>query len=210
MKIVLAYATALCLAFLLALESAIAQFPPPPPTSAPPEDAPPLVGKPKKKTTPSGVNITGNWIGQLTQVGSDTPHQFELAITASGAETRYPDLDCVGKLTRIGSSKSYVFFVETITKGQADKGGRCPDGTVTVARQGDKLALRWFGSIQDDVVVVFRHPLTKQTVFALARAAIREPELIALAPDVNQRRRRMGKALEMDRWHQSSTSSSRT
>ena len=117
MKIVLAYGTALCLASLLALEPAIAQFPPPPPTSAPPEDAPPLVGKPKKKTTPSGVNITGNWIGQLTQVGSDAPHQFELAITANGAETRYPGLDCVGKLTRIGSSKSYVFFVETITKG---------------------------------------------------------------------------------------------
>jgi hypothetical protein len=32
---------------------------------------------------------------------------------------------------------------------------RCPDGTVTVARQGDKLALRWFGSIQDDVVVAY-------------------------------------------------------
>jgi hypothetical protein len=155
MKIVLAYGTALCLAFLLALESAIAQFPPPPPTSAPPEDAPPLVGKPKKKATPSGVNITGNWIGQLTQLGSDAPHKFELAITASGAETRYPDLDCVGTLTRVGSSKTYTFFVETITKGQADKGGRCPDGTITVARQGDKLALRWFGSIQDDVVVAY-------------------------------------------------------
>jgi hypothetical protein len=36
-------------------------------------------------------------------------------------------------------------------------------------------------------------------VVAFARAAIRRPELIALAPDVNQRRRRMGKALEMDR-----------
>ena len=155
MKIVLAYGTALCLAFLLALEPAIAQFPPPPPTSAPPEDAPPLVGKPRKKATPSGLTITGNWIGQLTQVGSDAPQKFELVISASGAETRYPDLDCVGKLTRIGSSKSYVFFVETITKGQADKGGRCPDGTVTVARQGDKLALRWFGSIQDDLVVAY-------------------------------------------------------
>jgi hypothetical protein len=37
------------------------------------------------------------------------------------------------------------------------------------------------------------------SVVAFARAAIRRPELIALAPDVNQRRRRMGKALEMDR-----------
>jgi len=141
--------------FLVALEPALAQFPPPPSTSLPPEATAPLIGKPKKKATPSEANITGTWIGQLTQVGSDAPHQFELAISASGAETRYPDLDCVGKLARIGSSKSYVFFVETITKGQADKGGRCPDGTVTVARQGDKLALRWFGSIQDDVVVAY-------------------------------------------------------
>jgi hypothetical protein len=155
MKTVLNGGAALSLVFLLALEPALAQFPPPPSTSAPPEDTPPLVGKPKKKATPPETSITGTWIGQLTQVGSDAPHQFELAITASGAETRYPDLDCVGKLTRIGASKSYVFFVETITKGQADKGGRCPDGTVTVARQGNKLALRWFGSIQDDVVVAY-------------------------------------------------------
>jgi hypothetical protein len=155
MKIDLDYGVALSLALLLAVESAFAQFPPPPATSAPPEDAPPLVGKPKKKATPSGFNITGDWTGQLTQVGSDAPHKFELAISASGAETRYPDLDCVGKLARVGSSKSYVLFVETITKGQADKGGRCPDGTVTIARQGDKLALRWFGSIQDDVVVAY-------------------------------------------------------
>jgi hypothetical protein len=155
MKIVLDCGAALSLAFLLALEPALAQFPPPPSTSAPPEDTPPLVGKPKKKATPSASNLSGTWIGQLTQVGSDAPHQFELVFSGSGAETRYPDLDCIGKLTRVGSSKSYVFFVETITKGQADKGGRCPDGTVTVARQGNKLALRWFGSIQDDVVIAY-------------------------------------------------------
>jgi hypothetical protein len=153
MNMVLNSGAALSLTFLVALEPALAQFPPPPSTSPSPEA--PLVGKPKKKATPSDTNITGTWSGQLTQAGSDAPHQFELAISASGAETRYPDLDCVGKLTRIGSSKSYVFFVETITKGQADKGGRCPDGTVTVARQGDKLALRWFGSVQDDVVVAY-------------------------------------------------------
>jgi hypothetical protein len=155
MKMVPNCGAALSLAFLLALEPALAQFPPPPSTTAPPEDTPPLVGKPKKRAAPSASDITGTWIGQLTQVGSDTPHQFEIAISASGAETRYPDLDCVGKLTRIGSSKSYVFFVETITKGQADKGGRCPDGSVTVARQGYKLALRWFGSVQDDAVVAY-------------------------------------------------------
>src|SRR6516164_4958991 len=74
---------------------------------------------------------------------------------ATGAETKYPDLDCTGKLTRVGSSKSYVFYTEAITKGQAEKGGRCPDGTITVARQGDDLALGWFGSVQGTTVVAY-------------------------------------------------------
>ena len=77
----------------------------------------------------------------LTQVGSSAPYKFEIAITAQGGETKYPELDCIGKLIRVGQSRSYVFFVELITKGHADKGGRCPDGTITVARAGDKLAL---------------------------------------------------------------------
>ena len=153
MKIVLNGGAALSFAFLLALEPALAQFPHHPLLPRHQKIHRRLSANLRKKATPSETSITGTWIGQLTQVGSDAPHQFELAITASGARTRYPDLDCVGKLTRIGASKSYVFFVETITKGQADKGGRCPDGTVTVARQGNKLALRWFGSIQDEVVV---------------------------------------------------------
>ena len=68
MKIVLNGGAALSLAFLLAPEPALAQFPPPPSTSAPPEDTPPLVGKPKKKATPSETSITGTWIGQLTQL----------------------------------------------------------------------------------------------------------------------------------------------
>jgi hypothetical protein len=88
-------------------------------------------------------------------VGSQTPYRFELVINAGRAETRYPDLDCTGKLTRVGGSKSYTFFVEVITKGQADKGGRCPDGTITVARQGDDLALGWFGSVQGNTIVAF-------------------------------------------------------
>ena len=99
--------------------------------------------------------MNGNWSGQLTQVGSQTPYKFELAINARGAETKYPDLDCTGKLTRVGSSKSYVFYVEAITKGAADKGGRCPDGTVTLARQGDDLAVGWFGAVQGTTVIAY-------------------------------------------------------
>jgi hypothetical protein len=148
-------AAALLLAVLAAVAPATAQFPPSPDD---PQETPPLAGHPKaKKGAPAaaGPNIAGNWTGTLTQVGSTTPYKFELSVNARGAETKYPDLDCVGKLTRSGSSKSYVFFVEVITKGQADKGGRCPDGTITVARQGDDLALGWFGSIQGNTVIAY-------------------------------------------------------
>jgi hypothetical protein len=150
------FAAALSLAVIAAIVPATAQFPP---AADDPADTPPLAGTPKaKKGAPppaAGPNIAGNWVGQLTQVGSTTPYKFELLINARAAETKYPDLDCTGKLTRSGSSKSYVFFIEVITKGQAEKGGRCPDGTITVARQGDDLALGWFGSIQGSTVVAY-------------------------------------------------------
>jgi hypothetical protein len=148
-------AAAVFLTLLAAIAPATAQFPPAPDD---PQDNPPLAGTPKNRKTPpapAGPNITGNWVGQLNQVGTTTLYKFELSISAKGAETKYPDLDCVGKLTRAGSSKSYVFFIEVITKGQADKGGRCPDGTITVARQGDELSLGWFGSIQGSTVVAY-------------------------------------------------------
>jgi hypothetical protein len=149
-----ACAVAVLLAVIAAIAPASAQFPP---TPDEPQDSPPLAGTPKKKAPPAvaGPTIIGNWAGQLNQVGSNTPYKFEVSIKANAAETKYPDLDCVGKLTRVGQSKSYVFFIEVITKGQADKGGRCPDGTITVARQGDDLAVGWFGSIQGSTVVAY-------------------------------------------------------
>jgi hypothetical protein len=144
---------ACAVAVLAGIAPATAQFPP---TSDDSQDNPAPVGTPKKKPAPpAGPTVFGNWTGQLSQVGSNTPYKFEISITPRGAETKYPDLDCVGKLTRVGQSKSYVFFVEVITKGQAEKGGRCPDGTLTVARQGDDLALGWFGSIQGSTVIAY-------------------------------------------------------
>jgi hypothetical protein len=136
---------AVVFAMVAATVPAIAQFPP--------EDA--AAAKGKKGAATAAPTINGNWSGELTQVGSSAPYKFEIAITAKGAETKYPDLDCTGKLSRAGSSKSYTFFVEAITKGAADKGGRCPDGTITVARQGDDLALGWFGSVQGTTVVAY-------------------------------------------------------
>src|SRR5258707_348751 len=148
------------LAMAVAIVPASAQFPPPPPpaTSPPPSDAPVATPKkkatntPKKKATQPEPGVTGNWNGELNQVGSTAPYKFEISIAATGAETKYANLDCIGKLTRVGQSKSYVFFIEIITKGQADKGGRCPDGTITVARQGDNLAVSWFGSVQGNII----------------------------------------------------------
>ena len=143
------YAAVLVLAVSAAIAPTTAQPPLPPPTSTPQPASPPK----KKATPPVGTSIAGNWIGKLHQEGGTAPYTFEISITAKGAETKYPDLDCIGELTRVGQSKSYVFFFETITKGRADKGGRCPDGTITVTRQGDNLALGWFGSVQGDVIV---------------------------------------------------------
>ena len=145
-KVVCACAAALVLAMIAAIVPATAQFP------AAPDDAAAAKGK---KGAAAVSSLNGNWAGELTQVGSPTPYKFELTINAKGAETKYPDLDCTGKLTRSGSSKTYTFFVEVITKGSADKGGRCPDGTMTLARQGDNLALGWFGSVQGTTVVAY-------------------------------------------------------
>ena len=91
----------------------------------------------------------------MTQIGSKTPYKLDLAISPTGAETKYPDLNCTGKLTRIVASKSYVFFIEIITKGASNKGGRCPDGTITMARSGEKLAMLWFGNIEGDTVIAY-------------------------------------------------------
>ena len=88
---VLSYCSAaLVLAMVAATVPAIAQFPPAP------DDQPAAKGK--RGGAAAAPSINGNWSGQLTQVGSQTPYKFELAINARGAETKYPDLDCTGKL----------------------------------------------------------------------------------------------------------------
>ncbi len=119
-----------------------------------------------KPVAPIGPNIVGNWTGQLTPGGSPTAINFELDVTTVGAETKYdtkyPDLDCTGKLRRTGWSKSYAFFVEIITKGRADKGGQCRDGSVTIARQGDNLNLVWFNSSPDSVTLAYGNLSKKQ------------------------------------------------
>jgi hypothetical protein len=144
-----------------------AQFQWPPELSPPSEQSKPAPDVPKEPPAPrapsppvaapgaAGPAVAGNWKGELTQVGSKTPYKLDLAISPGGGETKYPDLNCTGKLIRVGASKSYAFFIEVITKGAAKKGGLCPDGTITLARAGDDLALLWFGRIDTDTIIAY-------------------------------------------------------
>jgi hypothetical protein len=91
----------------------------------------------------------------MKQVDGQTEYSIKVSISARAMETEYPELKCTGKLTRVGSSKSYVFFIEVIANGRTDKGGRCPDGSITVARNGDDLVVSWFGAIQGHTVVAY-------------------------------------------------------
>jgi hypothetical protein len=99
-------------------------------------------------TAPAVPAFVGTWVGQVTQVGRDAPFAIVLTITSASVTTTYPDQGCAGKLTRIGTSGSTVFYVEKITKGAYDpaKQSGCIDGAVTLIRLGDKMLFGWFGA----------------------------------------------------------------
>ena len=143
----------------LALAFAVAQLATPAaaqfhwPSDAPIPDAP--VGSISKGVVVPGPSVIGNWSGQLTQVGGQTPYKIDLTIEATGGRSKYPELKCEGKLNKIGASKSYAFYIEVISSGRASKGGRCPDGTLTVGKAGKDLALVWFGSPEGNLVVAY-------------------------------------------------------
>jgi hypothetical protein len=110
------------------IAAATAQFPPPPSLPTPPAEAQPVPTHRKAR------RLLGLQTHQSSEIGAvDSPRSAAkrpinsgLVIGLRGAETTYPDLDCTGTLTRVGESKSYVFFVEIITKSAVDKGGRFP------------------------------------------------------------------------------------
>jgi hypothetical protein len=146
----LAFASTFAMAQLIL--PAAAQFPWPP--DAPTPKAP-ATAKSKSAPVASGPVIVGVWTGQLTQVGGQSPYKVQVTITAKGGETKYPDLNCEGKLSKIGASKSYVFYIEVISTGGISKGGRCPDGTITAGKSGKGLALGWFGSPDGNLIVAY-------------------------------------------------------
>jgi hypothetical protein len=124
----------------------------PPPVEQPSERSPPPA---QKRATPPAAraapSVNGTWSGPVTQVGSETKYSLVLTLAGSGGTSNYPELNCTGKLTRIGASHRYVFYIEVITEGQREKGGRCPDGTITVARAGDNLDWGWFASVDGEI-----------------------------------------------------------
>src|SRR5689334_19326143 len=80
--------------------------------------------------------IAGSWTGTAAQNEGKSNYTVVMTITSTGAETNYPELNCGGKLKRVGSANGYVFYMETITRGGKKSGGSCIDGAVTVAPAG--------------------------------------------------------------------------
>jgi len=97
----------------------------------------------------------GTWTGTVHQNSGASNYTVIMTITSAGAETDYPELKCGGTLKRVGASKGYVFFMETITRGGKSSGGSCIDGTVTVALAGSNLSWGWVGSYQGKVFVAW-------------------------------------------------------
>jgi hypothetical protein len=107
----------------------------------------------QQKAAPQKAGVTGTWSGSVTQVGSAKGYSLVLIVRENGGETDYPELSCGGRLTRVGSSGGYTFFIETITRGRLDQGGRCIDGSITIAPAGDQLAWGWVGSYQGKTLI---------------------------------------------------------
>src|ERR1700681_1647307 len=63
---------------------------------------------------------TGTWLGKASQVGRDRTYTVTVTIGKKESTTAYPDLNCTGKLTRIGGSGSYVFYAEAIVNNKFD------------------------------------------------------------------------------------------
>jgi hypothetical protein len=106
-------------------------------------------------STTAAPSLTGKWTGTAFQNKGKSNYTVVMTISASGAESDYPELKCGGKLTRVGASGGYVFFTETITRGGQNSGGGCIDGTVTVAPAGDNLAWGWVGAYRGETFVAW-------------------------------------------------------
>ena len=128
----------LVLATAAAIAPAIAQFPPSPApaTPVPPAGAPPPPPLPRKRPPHRPDRA-------LLAIGAANSHRSTIRpltnssspLGPKGPRRMIPISIAQESLRELASSKSYVFFIEIVTKGGVEKGGRCPDGTITVARK---------------------------------------------------------------------------
>ena len=110
----------------------------------------------------TGPAIAGTWSGTALLVQQSIEYTVTLEITPRGAEINYPDLHCGGRLSRIGASRDYAFFVETITRGPPGDDARCSNGSITMARAGDDLVWGWFGLVKGEISTAHAR-LTRQS-----------------------------------------------
>lgn len=117
-----------------------------------PKPKPPASQKSAAPPKAAAPALVGTWAGTVGQTGSKS-YSIALTLTAQGGETDYPELNCGGKLTRVGSAGGFTFYLETITRGGIKQGGRCIDGSITVIASGDKLAWGWVGVHENRTIV---------------------------------------------------------
>ena len=108
-----------------------------------------------EQASAQSLDLSGTWTGPAAQNAGSSGYTVVLTITGTDAVTNYPELDCGGKLARVGEANGYVFFTETITRGGTSSGGSCIDGSVTIAPAGRKLAWGWVGSYKGEVYVAW-------------------------------------------------------
>ena len=122
-----------------------------------PPAPPPKVTPAKVPKTTASTDLTGSWTGPINQVGRATPYAIDITLAGKTGQTSYPDQHCTGKLTRVGSSGDYLFFIETITDGKFDpttKAG-CLDGSMTLQRDGTGLVIAWMTAHDGKAIVAY-------------------------------------------------------
>jgi hypothetical protein len=94
--------------------------------------------------------FVGTWVGEATDIQGDRVTKYPVIVTLgrTSGTIEYPSLKCGGRLTGIGQSTPYVFFIETITHGGYDAARNaegCIPGAITVRTTDGKLGWGWVG-----------------------------------------------------------------
>lgn len=93
----------------------------------------------------------GTWVGNAIDVQHPVPGTTYPVVMTLGridGTIEYPSLNCGGRLTGIGQSTPYAFFIETINHGALEEAvntNGCINGAITVRMMGDKLGWGWVG-----------------------------------------------------------------